>query len=844
MARHNSSAGSVNGPALAAASNSQLGAALTPTSALQLFLKTRQRSSRKFNSSAVLLSTPPKSLAPSRAVRNPSLPSSLAAKADAILLQQHLDRAKTITLGTRGTRYKRYRNPDRALNSFLVRRSLWRSSRRPTTKMDFINHLRLIQADDPSSDEDSSFSFVSDGSLGASSTSDTTALTTPDKSDEETKPSGTKRKRKRAVVTKSAPSAEDAAETLPAPKKAKTESVSAPTPSATMSGKTPAVAPEPARPNGTRKMNKRKLSDEKNEMESEPHAAKKMKPQTRKRAEQVPVKATSSTTASAAPVAPKPLRKMEYFEERVHEMLTNPLGFDDLVYPTDKPVPNYVKRQFAKCRRSQREPTPPLEMSGALGPAPDAKPATTKRQPSESLAMGAQKRAHQQKVKAQGRDLKGKPAAAGRKQGGQQQPTSARKYSNKSAYSDVPTMSGAIPPEFPVDDADEVPTMSGAIASASPATDDGDELPTMSGAITPAAPTMGGALTTHIPGADDTDEVPTMSGALASDFPATNGANEIPTMSGALAAYTSADERELFKLLSDALAAEPSTAYDADEVPAMSGAIGPGTLTMSGAITSANDITTSNKQHDSTINTGIQEPHAVDRGQDEPRSAEPATRPRFWAPKNDGFILGDIPGDVFDTPLSENNQFNWPPPRRARSHTASHVPPGSPTPRRKWQGPMTTFAETHEWKAEGPLWEDGTTTEEEGGGGDETEADVETEVEGDDGEETEGDETDEYIETEIEDDGGEETGGEETDAFIETEFEDDGGEETEGDETDEYIETEFEDDSEEETDGDETDADIETEIGTENDHAGPQTTTTAAPPANTRRPRPYPPVTP
>lgn len=627
MARHNSSAGSINGPALAAASNPPLGAALTPTSALQLFFKTRQRSSRKFNSSAVLLSTPPKSLAPSRAVRNPSLPSSLAAKADAILLQQHLDRAKPITLGTRGTRYKRYRNPDRALNSFLVRRSLWRSSRRPTTKMDFINHLRLIQADDPSSDEDSSLSFVSDGSLGASSTSDTTALTNPDKSDEETKPSGTKRKRKRAAVTKSAPSAKDAAETLPAPKKAKTESVSAPTPSITMSGKAPAVAPEPARPNGTKKMKKRKLDDEKNETESEPHAAKKMKPETRKRAEQVPVKAANSTTASAAPVAPKPLRKMEYFEERVHEMLTNPLGFDDLVYPTDKPVPNYVKRQFAKCRRSQREPTPPLEMSGALGPAPDAKPATTKRQPSESLAMGAQKRAHQQKVKAQGRDLKGKPVAE-RKQGGQQQPTRARKYSNKSAYSDVPTMSGAIPAEFPVDDADEVPTMSGAIASASPATDDGDELPTMSGAITPAAPTMSGALTTHLPGADDTDEVPTMSGALASDFPATNGANEIPTMSGALAAYTSADERELFKLLSDALAAGPSTAYDADEVPAMSSAIAPGTLTMSGAIatepvmsgaiTSANDISTSNKQHDSTINAGIQEPHAVDRGQDEP----------------------------------------------------------------------------------------------------------------------------------------------------------------------------------------------------------------------------------
>ena len=106
------------------------------------------------------------------------------------------------------------------------------------------------------------------------------------------------------------------------------------------------------------------------------------------------------------------------------------------------------------------------------------------------------------------------------------------------------------------------------------------------------------------------------------------------------------------------------------------------------------------------------------------------TRAQFWTPKNDGFVLGDVPGDVFDTPLSANGRFNWPPPRRARSFCASHVPPTSPTPRRAWDGPLSAFSETHEWKADGPLYEDSTTTEEEGGNeGDETEADVETEIE-------------------------------------------------------------------------------------------------------------------
>jgi hypothetical protein len=473
--------------------------------------------------------------------------------------------------------------------------------------MDFIKQLRLIQADELSSDEDSSFSFVADSTPDhdCSSVSDTTTMTIPERSDGETKASSTKRKRD--SVTKSASSGEDAAETSRIAKKAKkTESVSA--------QKAPVATSEPTQANGTKKLQKRKLDDEKSEKEAEqPRAAKKMKPESEKQVRQVPAKAESSKAASAAPVSPKPVRTMEYFEERVHQMLSDPLGFDDLVHPSSKPVPNYVKRQFAQCRRRQRQPTPPLEMRGALGPAPDAKPPTSKRQVSESLAKGAQKRAHQQKVKERVQSLKGKSVStnkssdesdgsAGRKQGGRQQPNSSKKYSTKSAYSEVPTMSGAIASEMPATDADEVP-----------AYDDADEVPTMSGAI--AAEILPTDELLQKPSSDampaehsithDSDGVPTMSGAITTEPTKSGGiAPETPAMSGALTAkISSPDELELFKLLSDAIAAEPETTYDADEVPATSG-----------STTSPNDTCASNEQQDSTTDAGIQNPHAINDG--------------------------------------------------------------------------------------------------------------------------------------------------------------------------------------------------------------------------------------
>jgi hypothetical protein len=64
--------------------------------------------------------------------------------------------------------------------------------------MDFIEHLRRIQADEPSSDEESGLTLTSLSASGRSrrsSSTDSTVITVPDQPDEETKVSSAKSKR-------------------------------------------------------------------------------------------------------------------------------------------------------------------------------------------------------------------------------------------------------------------------------------------------------------------------------------------------------------------------------------------------------------------------------------------------------------------------------------------------------------------------------------------------------------------------------------------------------------------------------------------------------------------------
>ncbi|KAK4194651.1 hypothetical protein QBC40DRAFT_290403 [Triangularia verruculosa] len=97
----------------------------------------------------------------------------------------------------------------------------------------------------------------------------------------------------------------------------------------------------------------------------------------------------------------KLVQKMEYFERRRHEMLGDPLGYDDLVRHTNKPIPLSTQRKFQRFERHYRHPKPErYEMSGALNP-PDMTSALaggSNKKGEESLSRNARKRAHRKRA--------------------------------------------------------------------------------------------------------------------------------------------------------------------------------------------------------------------------------------------------------------------------------------------------------------------------------------------------------------------------------------------------------------------------------------------------------------
>lgn len=539
MAPNNSSAGVLDTARAAGFLHLNSGSrALSPDSALRLFLKKRRQQPRpKFTSSE---SESPRTFAPAQLALNLNLLASLPKKtkdgdlSKTLLLQRLLSaKVKALASGRPGKLYKRHRNPERALGLFLLRRLLWKSTRRPFFRMGFVT-------DESSSDEEFTLQISPSSSPDRndrSSVSDTTTLTIPDKLDEEEK---TSTKRKRGVTAGSAPAAgkpaEDADKCSRAAKKVKTESLSAGnelpkggtqipakvdekhTPQT--NGKVLSGAAKPARLD-SEKLKKRKMGDG---MDQTPHenqpASKRTKLDNGKSGKQAAFKAESNKESISVSALRKPMHQMEYFDLRVHQMLSNPLGFDDLVYDSTKQQPAYVRRSFAKCRRKQRDSTPPLEMSGGLGPVESAKPAN-KRQQSENLARNAQKRAHQQRVKEQVKDLKGKSVSATkkgdglngfingqqalkskttpspnsqyrhgtkRKTGGLLPPTSSKEYT-KSTYFEAPTMRGAISDAPDMSGAVGAPTMSGAIA----------DIPATSSAIPPKSQPTSDKVATNMP---------------------------------------------------------------------------------------------------------------------------------------------------------------------------------------------------------------------------------------------------------------------------------------------------------------------------------------------------------
>ena len=303
--------------------------------------------------------------------------------------------------------------------------------------MDFVDQLRRLQADE-SSDEESGLLL----------------------------PPATAPAPRRTAAKRKAPPAEEAdAETSRAAKKAKPPPMPNGSGSAPHTNGSSSTAKVINRAEGGERVAKAESS------KAESSKAESHKSESRKSDSRKP---ESPKAAPGSRVSQKPAARTEYFEERVHDMLDDPLDFDDFVYDSNKPTPRHVARSFAQFRRRQTQPPPPLVMSGAVGPASGAKPVTTKGP--GSLAKEAQKRAHQQRVKEQVRSSKpyeegrrsgaGKPPGmpeakvrkgkgkerawltnsrqpSGVKQGGQHQGR-VKKYDHKSTCSDAPTMSRAI----------------------------------------------------------------------------------------------------------------------------------------------------------------------------------------------------------------------------------------------------------------------------------------------------------------------------------------------------------------------------------------------------------------
>lgn len=437
--------------------------------------------------------------------------------------------------------------------------------------MDFVDHLRRIQADEVSSDEESGLLLTSVTApvprRRPSPPLNHTTVTAPSQPVEA---QVTVAKRKRDPTAEPASAEEANAETSRAAKKTK-----APTSIPAVDGKPASVTTggEPGpQSNGANGSKKRALEDEKTKSEGEQPAAKKIKPENGNVKKPVVTKTESSKAASATPVPQKPIGRMEYFEQRVHEMLTDPLEFDDFVYDSNKPVPRHVARSFARCRRGQTQPPPPLVMSGAIGSASNAKSAIAKPKGSGSLAKEARKRAHQQKIKEQVHTQKGKAAEGrgfvGSKQpamsranvgkgkgkerawltnarqrpnvnlGGQRHQGGVKKY-NKSTYSDVPTMSGA-----KADKSSPSNMLKAHLHTTTNQTADA-ELPTIPQPIDHGATVMGGAISTAVPSnVADSTKVPTMSGAMDDNKAAKGGSSPVPVNTFTAALDSNASQKE------------------------------------------------------------------------------------------------------------------------------------------------------------------------------------------------------------------------------------------------------------------------------------------------------------
>ncbi|KAK4229772.1 hypothetical protein QBC38DRAFT_471635 [Podospora fimiseda] len=321
-------------------------------------------------------------------------------------------------------RYSSHRKAVRARKNFFIKRQLWKLSRQRSFKMDFIEKIREMQANESSDDEVYTFMSVSESSIASSdfASEASTAVTTPNDSDNETKPVAKAATEKKAVKTSDA--TESAS--LPAivsksvePEKSEitkeTKKVESPS---TQPKDKATIIPSPKAIKSEKKAGKRKFDDTSSattaEAAKQQPAAKKSKQEGKAAAaaalaqqlenqgplpemssaiptasaaaalaqqlkNQGPLPEMSSAipTASAATSSAAPVKKDKPrgrdFQPIVAAMLDDPLGFEDQVFKdTRKPTKalKELRSELAGYHRFEKGPKPPLTMSGALGPTP------------------------------------------------------------------------------------------------------------------------------------------------------------------------------------------------------------------------------------------------------------------------------------------------------------------------------------------------------------------------------------------------------------------------------------------------------------------------------------------
>jgi len=305
--------------------------------------------------------------------------------------------------------------------------------------MDFIDTLRQLQSDEVSSDEDSCLVLAEAGGIRRDSSS---TVSPPPAFEEIT--SGSKKKLKPAgPLMSGAVEEEDCAITeakkvtkdAVSAKKQVELSMSSALSSLSSAEEIPKKKPEETPEFKAKYLKRKSDADLESSAGGQPKAKKpkvktadgQPRPTAKANTEGKPPKPAaaaevSTSRASSAPAAsptkpPVPARKgKEYFETRVQEMLTDPLGFDDLVYPTTKPLPKHAQQSFARWRRRQRQPPPPLVMSGAIGTVGDDKSPKKgmvegvgkkkEKEKGKSLEREAMVRAHQMKVRREVAELR------------------------------------------------------------------------------------------------------------------------------------------------------------------------------------------------------------------------------------------------------------------------------------------------------------------------------------------------------------------------------------------------------------------------------------------------------